>query len=338
MEMKVEEPIEINASTKIDVPTIDIAPLFGNDREAKMGIAKQFDAACRGSGFFYAANHGIDLRALQAVTTEFHQTMTDAEKWDLAIHAYNPNNPRSRNGYYLATKGKKANESYCYLNPSFTEQHPMIAANTPMHEVNIWPDEATHPGLRAFYEAYYWDVFRLTAVLLRGFALALGKDEFFFDPCFTPADTLSAVSLIHYPYLEDYPPVKSGPDGKKLSFEDHQDVSLITVLYQTPVPNLQVETAAGFCDIPVSGDCFLVNCGTSMAHITNNYYPAPVHRVAFINAERLSIPFFAHLGHNSILEPFMPHDPQGIRVNAAISYGQYLQEGLHKLIVKNGQT
>ncbi|HEY5027563.1 MAG TPA: 2OG-Fe(II) oxygenase family protein [Candidatus Angelobacter sp.] len=328
----------MNLAIQTEVPTIDISPLFGGDRKAKMEVAQQIDEVCRGSGFFYAANHGIDLQALQTVTAEFHQSMTEAEKFDLAIHAYNPDNLRSRNGYYMATKGKKANQSFCYLNPSFTEQHPMIATGTPMHEVNNWPSDGAHPGLRAFYEAYYWDVFQLSAVLLRGFALALGREESFFDSHFTAADTLSAVSLIHYPYLENYPPVKTGPDGKKLSFEDHQDVSVITVLYQTPVPNLQMETPAGFCDIPVSGDCFLVNCGTYMPYLTNNYYRAPVHRVAFINAERLSIPFFVHLGYKSILEPFTPSNPKGIGANTAIPYGEYLSDGWHKLIAKNGQT
>ena len=329
----------MSLAIQTEVATSDRSPLFGGDRKAKMEIAQQIDDVCaRGSGFFYAANHGIDLQVLQTVTEKLHQSMTEEEKFDLAIHAYNPKNPWSRNGYYMAIKGKKANESWCYLNPSFTELHPMIAAETPMHEVNIWPSEEVHPGLRAFYEAYYWDMFDLSAVLLRGFALALGKEESFFDSHFTKADTLSAVSLIHYPYLEDYPPVKTGPDGRKLSFEDHQDVSIITVLYQTPVPNLQTETPAGFCDIPVSGDCFLVNCGTYMPCLTNNYYPAPVHRVAFINAERLSIPFFVHFGYNSVLQPFTPHSSQVSGSSEAIPYGEYLNDRWHKLIAKNGQT
>lgn len=321
-----------------DVPFIDVSPLSGDDQDAKMRVAQEIDAACRGSGFFYAANHGIDLAALQDFTTEFHRSMTEEEKWELAIHAYNPSNPRSRNGYYMAIKGKKAPESFCYLNPNFTEDHPMIVAQNPGHEVNIWPDEARHPGLRAFYEQYYWDVFDLSAVLLRGFALGLGKDERFFEPHFSKQTTLSAVSLIRYPYLENYPPVKTAPDGTLLSFEHHDDVSLITVLYQTAVPNLQVETPAGYLDIPTSSDCFLVNGGTYMAHLTNNYYPSPRHRVKFINEERLSIPFFAHFGYNDVLEPFTPHDPQGISANNSIAYGQYLQHGLHELIVSNGQT
>jgi isopenicillin-N synthase len=321
-----------------DVPTIDISPLYDAQSGAKLQAAQQINDACRRSGFFYAANHGIDLRALQQVTTEFHRSMTEAEKWNLAINAYNPNNPRSRNGYYMAIKAKKANESFCYLNPSFTDGHPMIAAKMPMHEVNIWPDEVSHPGLKAFYEDYFWNVFQLSSALLRGFALALGKDERFFEPYFTAGDTLSAVSLIRYPYLEDYPPVKTGADGTKLSFERHLDVSVITVLYQTPIPNLQVETAAGYRDIPTSDDCYLVNCGTYMAHITNNYFPAPAHRVAFINAERLSIPFFAHFGSDSVIEPFTPYNLRRPSSNETIPYGRYLEAGLRGLIVTNGQT
>jgi isopenicillin-N synthase len=324
--------------TFADVPVIDISGLASSDRAAKTRIAGQIDRACRGSGFFYAANHGIDLEALQKTTTDFHMTISATEKWELAIKAYNPGNTRSRNGYYMAIKGKKANESFCYLNPCFTEDHPMITQRLPTHEVNIWPDERKHPGLREFYEKYYFDVFKLSSLLLRGFAIALGRDESFFDPYFTIEDTLSAVSLIRYPYLEHYPPVKTGPDGVKLGFEHHQDVSLITVLYQTPVPNLQVETDAGYLDIPTSAEHFLVNCGTSMAYITNDHYSAPVHRVKFINAERLSIPFFANLSYKSAIEPFVP--PQGRQTgrNRAVPYGEYLQHGLLDLIRANGQT
>jgi len=320
------------------VPIIDIAALADNDPAAEKDIARQIDAACRGSGFFYVANHGIDVQALQSVTTQFHQRISAAEKWELAINAYNPNNPRHRNGYYMAVPGKKANESFCYLNSSFKEDHPMIKARLPTHEVNIWPDEDKHPGLRKFYEEYYWSVFNLSAVLLREFAIALGRTDSLFDPYFRMQDTLSAVSLIRYPYLEDYPPVKTGPDGVKLSFEHHQDVSLITVLYQTPVPNLQVEMAGEYFDIPTSADCLLVNCGTFMAHLTNNYYHAPVHRVKFINAERLSIPFFANLSYGAAIAPFVPHQTDAGGANTPLSYGEYLQHGLCRLIDANGQT
>lgn len=320
------------------VPVIDISGLSGDDADAKKEIADQIDRAFRGSGFFYAANHGVDLAALQKNTTDWHMAMTDDEKWRLAINAYNPANPRVRNGYYMAIKGKKANESFCYLNPAFDDDHPMIRAGMPSHEVNIWPDADRHPGMRQYYERYFSDVFDVSAAILRGIAIALGRDEDFFEPHFTREGTLSAVSLIRYPYLDDYPPLKTGPDGEKLSFEHHQDVSMITVLYQTAVPNLQVQTEEGYLDIPVSDEHFLVNCGTYMAHLTNGYYPAPVHRVKFINAERLSIPFFANLSYESEIAPFVPPRHAHAGTNGPVSYGHYLQHGLLDLIRSNGQT
>jgi isopenicillin-N synthase len=321
-----------------DVPTIDISALSGDDTEAKLAVAKQIDAACRDSGFFYAAGHGINIHRLQDVVEAFHRTMTDEEKFRLAIHAYNDTNPHVRNGYYMAIPGKKAVESFCYLNPSFTPDHPMIRAQTPMHEVNWWPEEAAHPGFRAYCEEYFREMLGLSIVLLRGFALGLGLDEHFFDAYVTQEDTLSAVSLIRYPRLEHYPPVKTGPDGRELSFEDHQDVSIITVLFQTPVPNLQVETAEGWQDVATSGDDFLINCGTFMAHLTNGYYPAPNHRVTFVNAERLSLPFFVHAGNDSLMEPFHPDGLPESGGNTPRPYGEYVQHGLRALIVKNGQT
>lgn len=325
-------------NTHPSVPVIDISGLSGDDAAVKQEIAEKIDSACRGSGFFYAAGHGVDLAALQNKTKEWHLAMTDEEKWNLAIKAYNPANPRSRNGYYMAVAGKKANESFCYLNPNFSDDHPMIREGLPCHEVNIWPDQNLHNGMQPYYERYFSELFDVSALVLRGFAIALGKQESFFEPYFTREDTLSAVSLIRYPYLADYPPVKTGPDGQKLSFEHHQDVSLITVLYQTAVPNLQVETAEGYLDIPVSDEHFLVNCGTYMAHITHGYYPAPVHRVKFINAERLSIPFFANLAYHSTIAPFVPHQRTQAATNPAVSYGDYLQHGLLGLIRSNGQT
>jgi isopenicillin-N synthase len=321
-----------------DVPTIDVSPLFGSDPEAKLSVAKEIDSACRGSGFFYAAGHGINIHRLQDVVEEFHRRMTDEEKFRLAINAYNAANPHVRNGYYLAVPGRKAVESFCYLNPSFTPDHPRIRARTPMHEVNRWPDEARHAGFRAYCEQYYRDVFGLSLALLRGLALALGRDEHYFDAHVRLEDSLSAVSLIRYPRMEHYPPVRTGPDGRALSFEDHLDVAIITVLFQSPVPNLQVETAEGWQDVPVSADNFLVNCGTFMPHLTNGYYRAPNHRVTFVNAARLSLPFFVHAGHDSVMEPFHPDGPRESGGNPAVPYGEYVQRGLQALIVKNGQT
>ncbi|KAI6781568.1 Isopenicillin N synthase [Emericellopsis cladophorae] len=329
-----------------NVPRIDISPLFGDDGKKKAQVARAIDAATRDTGFFYAVNHGVDLPWLSRETAKFHQTISDEEKWQLAIRAYNEKNESQvRAGYSLPIPGKKAVESLCYLNPSFGPDHPRIKNKTPMHEVNVWPSEERHPGFRSFAEKYYWDVFRVSEALLRGYALALGKEENFFVQHFQRDTTLSSVVLIRYPYLENYPApaIKTADDGTKLSFEWHKDVSLITVLYQSDVQNLQVKTAQGWLDIEPDDTGFLVNCGGYMAHITNDHYPAPVHRVKWQNAERQSLPFFVNLGWDDTVQPWKAADKdeaseeQGM-CNESISYGAYLQGGLIGLIKKNGQT
>ena len=327
--------------SKANVPKIDVSPLFGDDQAAKMKVAQQIDAASRDTGFFYAVNHGINVQRLSQKTKEFHMSITPEEKWDLAIRAYNKEHQdHIRAGYYLSIPGKKAVESFCYLNPNFTPDHPRIQAKTPTHEVNVWPDETKHPGFQDFAEQYYWDVFGLSSALLKGYALALGKEENFFSRHFKPDDTLASVVLIRYPYLDPYPEaaIKTAADGTKLSFEWHEDVSLITVLYQSNVQNLQVETAAGYQDIEADDTGYLINCGSYMAHLTNNYYKAPIHRVKWVNAERQSLPFFVNLGYDSVIDPFDPREPNGKSDREPLSYGDYLQNGLVSLINKNGQT
>lgn len=321
-----------------DIPIIDVAPLASDNRKAKLKVAAQIDHACRGLGFFYAQGHGIDIGRFQREVSCFHRTITEQEKFRLAINAYNPANSHVRNGYYMAIEGKKAVESFCYLNPSFTDEHPAIQERLPLHESNWWPDQSAHPAFQAYCEEYYRDILQLSRTLLRGFALCLQRNEDFFDPHVTLGDTLSAVSLIRYPFLEFYPPVQEAPDGTRLSFGDHKDVSIITVLFQTPVPNLQVEGKGEWLDLPVSADNFLVNCGTYMSHVTNGYFSAPVHRVKWVNSERLSLPFFVHASNDTFLEPFHPCDIQQGGGNAPIRYGEYLQCGLGDLIRKNGQT
>jgi isopenicillin-N synthase len=322
------------------VPTIDISPLFGGNLQDKLKVAAEIDEASRSSGFFFASNHGVDvLDELVKTTRKFHQSLSEEEKWNLAIVAYNKENTvQKRNGYYLPIEGKKAVESYCYLNPSFTSDHPKIKAQVPCHEVNIWPDPKKHQGFRKFNENFYWKLFDVSAAILRGYALALGKNETFFDEHFKKEDTLSSVRLIRYPYIENYPPVKTAKDGTKVSFESHEDASLITVLYQPFVANLQVEMPDGYKSIPSSDDCFLVNAGGYMAWITDNYYRAPIHRVKWVNAERLSLPYFVMLGYDSTIKPFVPHKPNEKPNKTALSYGDYFTKARVDLVVSNGQT
>lgn len=99
------------------IPTIDMSPLFGNDIDFKMEVARQIDAACRDTGFFLVKGHSIDcLDSFFKIVDHFHQTITDEERWDMAIAAYNKNNvDHVLTGYYLPIKDKKVVQSFVSL-------------------------------------------------------------------------------------------------------------------------------------------------------------------------------------------------------------------------------
>jgi len=105
----------------LQIPTINIAPLFRDDLESKMKVAKQIDDVCRGNGFFLVSNHGVEiLNDFFKITKQFHISVTDEERFKLAIVAYNKDNVKQvRNGYYLPIKGKKAVESFLLFKSFF---------------------------------------------------------------------------------------------------------------------------------------------------------------------------------------------------------------------------
>ena len=57
----------------MNLPVVDIAPLFGTDGAARAAVADQIGAACRRDGFFYVTSHGGEtlFPALEAESERF---------------------------------------------------------------------------------------------------------------------------------------------------------------------------------------------------------------------------------------------------------------------------
>ena len=90
------------------IPVIDIGPLFGNDVEAKMSVAKQIDEVCRVSGFFQIKNHGIpELDALASKAFDFFQKQTTEQKMAMASKKFNPKSSHVYRGYFPASVNGK---------------------------------------------------------------------------------------------------------------------------------------------------------------------------------------------------------------------------------------
>lgn len=246
------------------IPVIDISALFGNDLNAKQLVASQIDSVCRQSGFFQITNHGIEkLANLTAEALRFFKTLSLEQKMSLSANKFNPNNKHTYRGYFPAKVNGK--EGFDIGNPNLNLEHEIVKKNLPLNEITVWPDEDLIPNFRTYFQNLYSEMTNLARVLLRGFALATGKEETFFDDKLREYDCMSTLRLNYYPFLENIDAVEIAQDGTRLGCETHRDGSLITILFQ-PIEGLQVEDLeCGWIDVKPSDTNFVINTGQCMS-------------------------------------------------------------------------
>ncbi|MPZ09373.1 MAG: hypothetical protein GEU89_04065, partial [Kiloniellaceae bacterium] len=157
------------------LPVIDMAPLIRRDDDAgRARVAKEIEAACRASGFFYVSGHGVDDAILQNLDAASRRFFALPEEVKLRI-------PMSRGGrawrgfFPLGgelTSGRPDGKEGIYFGTELPSDHPRVEAGWPLHGPNLWP--AAVPELRPAVEAYMAATTRAAHHLLEGVALSLG--------------------------------------------------------------------------------------------------------------------------------------------------------------------
>jgi isopenicillin-N synthase len=232
------------------IPLIDINALYGTDTVAKQDVGRQIDAVCRKSGFFQITNHGAEenLKNLTEKTFRFFKDLNFEQKIAMARKKHNPKSAHKYRGFFPATVNGK--EGFDIGNPNILVADDL--AKLPLNEPTQWPNEIELPGFREYFTNFYKLMTDLARTLLKGFALALGKEENFFDDKVRYEDCMTTLRLNHYPFLSSIDAVEVASDGTRLGTETHKDSSLITILYQ-PIEGLQVEdNEEGWIDISPS--------------------------------------------------------------------------------------
>ena len=221
------------------IPVINIEPLFGNDIEAKMNVARQIDEVCRVSGFFQIKNHGISTQSLEALTSktfDFFKKLTTEQKMSMASKKFNSSNSHLYRGYFPASvNGKdtssieifytivytlfplslnKGKEGFDIGNPTLNETSDLL--KLPCNEVTLWPPKEVLPDFKDVFTDFYLQFFNLAQTLLRGFALATGQEEDFFQRYLKIDDTMSTFRLNHYPFLDNIDAIEIAKDGTKI--------------------------------------------------------------------------------------------------------------------------
>lgn len=155
----------------------------------------------------------------------------------------------------------------------------------------IWPDAPA--DFRSAWQAYYQEMERLAARIMRVFAMALELPEDYFDRYIDRP--ISALRALNYPQ-------QTGAIAKpgQLRAGAHTDYGSLTILLPEPgSAGLEIHSPGGeWIGVPPIDDAFVINIGDLMARWTNDRWVSTLHRVANpksasgVSNRRQSLAFF----------------------------------------------
>ncbi|MEQ8354554.1 MAG: 2-oxoglutarate and iron-dependent oxygenase domain-containing protein [Kiloniellaceae bacterium] len=293
--------------TTTSLPTIDMAPLFRRgDAAGRAKVAREIEAACRASGFFYVTGHGVTDAILQNLDTAARRFFALPEAVKLRISM--SQGGRAWRGFFPLggelTSGRPDGKEGLYFGTELPRDHPRVKAGWPLHGANLWPAEV--PDLRPSVEAYMAATTRAAHHLLEGVALSLGLADDFFEAHYTAEPTV-LFRIFHYPPT---PPAEDGDENWGVG--EHSDYGLLTLLAQDPHGGLQVKTPEGWTAAPPLPGTLVCNIGDMLDRLTAGWYRSTPHRVRNDSGrERLSFPLFFDPDFAAEMVPLPPAAARG---------------------------
>lgn len=287
------------------IPVIDVSGLLG-DRDAKLAVARQIDAACRKTGFLSITGHEVSplliARVRKCALAFFN--LPEAEKRRIERQ------PPNYRGYIpMASEGLARSSGQIDAAADLKEAFSMGPVDVLSDSYHTSPVAAAHfapnrwpadPEFRETFENYYRAISTLASRLLSGFALALGLQENWFD------DKIDHhISNIRALY---YPAPSGGCIPGQLRAGDHTDYGCLTILLTDTAPGgLEVLSKTGqWIAVPHVPDSFVVNIGDLMAQWSNDIYVSTRHRVVNpptgTEGARLSIAFFHQPNYDAVID------------------------------------
>jgi isopenicillin N synthase-like dioxygenase len=266
------------------LPVVDVSTLVGRAGPPESRVARDIEAACRDSGFFYVAGHGVPatlIERLDAASRAFFDLPLD-DKLEIAMAG----GGRAWRGFFPVgaelTSGRPDRKEGLYFGTELGPDSPRVQEGLPLHGPNLFPRQV--PELRDAVLEYLDVLTRTAQAVLSGVALSLGLDADYFASRYTAEPTV-LFRIFHYP--------PSPPDSDDWGVGEHTDYGLLTLLLQDDNGGLQVKTPRGWVDAPPIPDTFVCNIGDMLDRMTGGWYRSTPHRVRNVSGnERLSFPFF----------------------------------------------
>jgi isopenicillin N synthase-like dioxygenase len=278
------------------IPLIDMT---ATPKEAAAAVHR----ACRETGFFYIANHGVPA---ELVTAQFSAARTFFDlplEEKMRIHM--KNSPATAGyepmgGQRLDSQDPNAEKAPPDLKETFycgrdlPEDHPLAQKKWRGLGHNQWPDL---PGFREQTISYHAAMGALGDRILGLIARSLDMPEDWFAPFYEGSGAM--VRLIKYP------PHPTAAAFNQLGAGAHTDWGGVTILAQDSAGGLEVETISGeWIAAPPIADTFVINLGDLMARWTNGVYKSNMHRVKnnLSGRDRYSLPFFYSPRHDAVID------------------------------------
>lgn len=246
------------------LPIIDLGPSFADGEAGRDSVAGEIGAACRDTGFFYVANHGVDSALVDRAFAQSNRFFDQPGGWKSRLRKQG-----TSNGYEPAEAQRLDKDSPGDIKESFNFTTGGVPG-TPGYKTNMWPDDL--PGFREELEAYNSALRGLGLHISRLIALSLGLSFNAFDETFDPQK--SPLRILRYP------PHPETAQFNQLGAGAHTDWGWITLLAQDSLGGLEVETASGdWVRVDPLPGTFVVNLGDLVRRWTNGKYHSSLHRV-----------------------------------------------------------
>lgn len=274
------------------VPVIDL-------RVPRDQLIRELDQACSDWGFFQVRGHEVPgqvFEQLLGTAEAFFALPRDIKRRSLR----SPENPW---GYYdrELTKNVRDKKEVFDIGPDAVGQSSdgdAFAGGT------RWPDRPA--DFQVKIRRYFAEAERVANLLADLIDDCLGAPDLL-SAAFRPAHS-SFLRLNHYPIADPMAGEEASEAG--LGVHHHSDAGVLTLLWQSGVPGLQVYRDGYWHGIEPIADAFVVNIGDMVQVWSNDRYKAPLHRVlAMESVDRFSFPFFHNPAYGTIVEPLAGEDP-----------------------------
>ena len=295
------------------IPVLDLSDALHGDLSSRRRLAAYLDRTCREIGFFTLVGHGAPTAVLDDLRAKANQFFAmPLEEKRRAIHpvAGTPRGYRALGIEALSYGNDRETppdlkEYYHFGRETWPDEPYFTGPEGRRYFVqNLWP--ARPAGFKEAAERYYAEMERISLALMRLAALALGRDEHFFDDKIDRHITAMRINF--------YPAQTTAPLPGQLRAGEHTDYGNFTILNGENAPGgLQVRTRAGeWLDVETEPATFVMNIGDLLMRWTNDRWVSNTHRVinppdsVAARAQRLSIAFFHHPNYDALIECIAP--------------------------------